>query len=187
MGHLEYHDRKHKRNVSAASLRKLSSLRQSMSKDRVQKIVVTKNEQYKALYEAFPTFPEKMMECLILRSKGNCREVFIDLASKGWEPIKYKKKYFTNSCDKHFTISYYHGEYSTKIYDKIVSAEGNTFLTYYKRTSNGINYCCLYKDNNNNITELKLKNCELEQENPLKQTSKSINTRDKRDISYLPL
>ena len=124
--------------------------------------ITDKIDQYKALFEAFPNFPAKMMNCLILKSKGNCREVFLHLRSKGWKPIKYTKKSFSDSFDKHFTISYFHGIYSPNIYEEIVAAPAGTYLTCYKLTPSRIRYYCINKDKNSFITEQVIDNCEVQ-------------------------
>lgn len=119
------------------------------------------------LLHAFPGFPTKMMETMIIRCNGNCYTAFKTLISKGWEPMSnISRKKFPKQDSDYFTIPYYHGPAPSeeKINVLFENRKPGTFITFYRKNKNVLvlncgstlkdcQYYLCYKNAEGNIVE----------------------------------
>lgn len=124
-------------------------------------------DQIRTLFIYFPTFPTKMMTYLINKYSGNCRKVYDELISKGWESNG-NKKYFCDAPASHFAVSYYHGNFSKlnvkKIFEDRVPGSFMTYFKYkYEDDSTFVEYFLSFKSSNGEILEKAVKNHQLTQ------------------------
>lgn len=146
-----------KNKVHRRTLRKSFFENSKISKD------ISQEEQIRILITSFPNFPTKMMTYLINKHSGNCRKVFDELISKGWESTV-TKKYFSNLPTNQFSVAYYHGNFGNLNLEHLFEHElPGSFLTYYKYNNNElpVEYFLSFKSRTGEILEKSLKTFQL--------------------------
>lgn len=120
-------------------------------------------ESITELRRLFPDFPQQMIDCIVLRYDGNCAEAYDFMVSRDWKPISLPKEAFVNSCDIHFTTSYYHGMAPSdlELRELFKNQPIGSYITFYRPEPPGsemlFKYYVCFKNRCGDITEKPMK------------------------------
>ena len=140
------------------------------------------------LYKAFPKFPKKMMDCLIVQYEGNYRKIYKMLTSKGWD-TSIDRRSFSNKADPHLTTRYYFGiRTKDSTAGLLENCPTGSYLTYYRYVGELLVYFLKYKNTNGDIVECRISRCFLYPETIQLTNLKHplVNYDDVRDMTYIP-
>lgn len=167
----------------------------SDKKSKSVKKVVNVNDpsgDIKKLFSMFPSFPKKMMTCLLLRQDGNCYKVFKELSHKGWKSSDGSKKNpFRNKANKHLTVPYFFGISPSKSLIKSIFKDANvgSFITYFKyadKHSSKFSYVLCSKNVRGKIVEKYIDQFQIPDGNCASVHGGPLHDKRKRDLTWIP-
>src|SRR3990167_264105 len=119
--------------------------------------VSTLLENKMKLQQLFPTIPSDMVKILLLRMKGNCREVAKYLSARGWTSSGTIAT-LPNEENEHFKHTYYFGKWDKQYKNLVAKSHVGSFLTalIISESGNYDSYVLLYLDADRKVQSLKI-------------------------------